>query len=73
LKCSYFIAVNIILFKNSFLISFDNKSIITDRVTHRRKAGQASVAVTLLPVETADYPEGGNSGVTSRLTILIDA
>jgi len=73
LKYSYIIAVHIILFKNILLISFDNKSIITDRVTHRRKAGQASVAVTLLAVEIAASPEGGNSGVTSRLTVLIDA
>jgi hypothetical protein len=67
------IAVHTILFKNNLLIRFDNKSIINGRVTHRRKTGQTSVAVTLLPVETADAPEVGNSGVTSHFTVLIDA
>jgi hypothetical protein len=67
------VAVHIILFQNNLSISFENKSIITDRVTHRRKTGQASVAVTLLSAENADSPEGDNSGMTSRLTLLIDA
>jgi hypothetical protein len=54
-------------------MSLNNKSTTTDCVTHRRKAGKVSVPVILVPVEIVGSPEGCNSGLMSRLTVLTDA